>query len=263
MSCLIRVIKQRPTREDFIAHYKRTQRELAIYERNFILKITPLFNIQERIVKQKIDEEEGKAVPFLYQKTVDDLLFDEDQQVRAFIRFEGAILTGIAEEAGKKLASRFGEEFTPLRERVSRFVDKRAFDFSKNVTETTKVRLRATLKEGLDAGEGIPKLKKRVEAIYDQARGARAVAMARTETHTAMNFGRWEARQGSAIVKSVRWITTIDGRERDAHLDADGQTVKNDEKFLVGGEYLSFPGDPLGSAANTINCRCDTYEFFK
>jgi hypothetical protein len=29
-----------------------------------------------------------------------------------------------------------------------------------------------------------------------------------------------------------------------------------DEPFEVDGELLDYPGDPTGSAANVINCRC-------
>jgi len=29
-----------------------------------------------------------------------------------------------------------------------------------------------------------------------------------------------------------------------------------DEPFIIGGESLDYPGDPSGSAANVINCRC-------
>jgi len=29
-----------------------------------------------------------------------------------------------------------------------------------------------------------------------------------------------------------------------------------DQPFIVDGESLDYPGDPSGSAANVINCRC-------
>ena len=53
------------------------------------------------------------------------------------------------------------------------------------------------------------------------------------------------------------WISAKHpGRTRPAHWEADGQTVPYDKPFIVGGEELDFPGDPKGSAANTINCLC-------
>jgi hypothetical protein len=35
-----------------------------------------------------------------------------------------------------------------------------------------------------------------------------------------------------------------------------GVAVDLDDKFYVGGEAMFAPGDPQGSAANVINCRC-------
>jgi uncharacterized protein with gpF-like domain len=52
----------------------------------------------------------------------------------------------------------------------------------------------------------------------------------------------------------------MDERTRDEaganHVAADGQIVGMNEPFTVSGEKLMFPGDPAGSAKNTIMCRC-------
>ena len=61
----------------------------------------------------------------------------------------------------------------------------------------------------------------------------------------------------AGILTSVRtWNPVLDGDTRIGHAAASGQTATQKETFDVGGEELSFPGDPRGSAANTINCRC-------
>jgi hypothetical protein len=52
------------------------------------------------------------------------------------------------------------------------------------------------------------------------------------------------------------WMTQRDSKVRSGHKDAHGQEVLNNENFDVDGESLRFPGDPLGSPGNTINCRC-------
>lgn len=58
-----------------------------------------------------------------------------------------------------------------------------------------------------------------------------------------------------ALVRK-QWVATIDARTRPDHLAAHGQEVGIDEPFIVGGEQLDHPGDPAGSAAEVINCRC-------
>lgn len=54
------------------------------------------------------------------------------------------------------------------------------------------------------------------------------------------------------------WIAILDAHTRDAHVEADGQTVNIDEPFEVDGEQLMEPcDDSMGaSAENICNCRC-------
>jgi hypothetical protein len=57
------------------------------------------------------------------------------------------------------------------------------------------------------------------------------------------------------------WNHVGDRRVRPAHRSAGQQAVPQGGVFIVGGEYLRYPGDPFGSAAMTANCRCFlTYE---
>lgn len=88
----------------------------------------------------------------------------------------------------------------------------------------------------------------------------RANVIARTETNRAWNAGVLAAAQyyqppsGRGWMKV--WDTDVDGHERPAHKRAEGQTRSLTDTFQVGGEDLRFPGDPAGSPANVINCRC-------
>lgn len=54
------------------------------------------------------------------------------------------------------------------------------------------------------------------------------------------------------------WNTIIDSVTRPAHIRANGQIVRNNTAFVVGGELLPAPGNSsLGaSLKNIINCRC-------
>lgn len=55
-----------------------------------------------------------------------------------------------------------------------------------------------------------------------------------------------------------KWNAIIDSVTRPAHLRADGQVVRSNVPFIVGGERLPVPGNSsLGaSLPNVINCRC-------
>lgn len=89
---------------------------------------------------------------------------------------------------------------------------------------------------------------------------ASAVRTARTAMTAAQNGGR-QATMDSAKAMGIklrkRWVATKDGRTRDVHGAADGQTVPTDEPFIVGGEKMMFPGDRTSASAwNLYNCRC-------
>jgi len=64
--------------------------------------------------------------------------------------------------------------------------------------------------------------------------------------------------ENSEIFKT--WTAFLTEVTREWHADADDQTVLQSDPFVVGGEYLMFPGDmSLGATLKNIcNCRCNT-----
>jgi uncharacterized protein with gpF-like domain len=52
------------------------------------------------------------------------------------------------------------------------------------------------------------------------------------------------------------WLSMRDKYVRSSHLTAHGQVAPIGHPFMVGFDQLRFPCDPLGSAEETINCRC-------
>lgn len=131
------------------------------------------------------------------------------------------------------------------------------------VADTVFNDIRGDLEYGRRLGESIPDLGKRIDASL--ARGGefnwagRATTIARTETISAYNVGATQA--ADELAKELggyqkEWLATGDAKTRPTHMDADGQKVWSEETFDVGGEALEEPGDPAGSAEETINCRC-------
>ena len=90
----------------------------------------------------------------------------------------------------------------------------------------------------------------------------RAETVARTESINALRSGQHEAMVQAVEATDIEppevirtWDATGDARTRPEHLNV--SPVRGaDTPFLVGGELLRYPGDPAGSAANTIQCRC-------
>lgn len=87
----------------------------------------------------------------------------------------------------------------------------------------------------------------------------RAERIVRTETNRIYNMAVFS--QQLALYKdfpSLRksWVAIGDERTRNAHLHAHQQWRPIDEPYLVMGESLMYPLDPVGSPRNVIQCRC-------
>lgn len=123
--------------------------------------------------------------------------------------------------------------------------------------------LRRELADGYQRGETPHELRQRVARVLDLDEwGERASRIARTETTAAYGWASETtgqiAQQHLGVPLRREWVATNDERTRPAHRAADGQVVNAGERFRVGGELLRFPGDPLASPVNTVNCRCTT-----
>ena len=128
------------------------------------------------------------------------------------------------------------------------------------INRTTENQIRRIIRSGFEEGLSVAKIGSNIRTMAAPMSALRANIIARTETHTAANFGAQQAAELTGLNMKREWVSAQDDRTRDTseadHVDADGQTVGMKEPFTVSGEKLMFPGDPSGSAANVINCRC-------
>jgi hypothetical protein len=109
-------------------------------------------------------------------------------------------------------------------------------------------------------------INKLVQRYRERYIGYRARTIARTEAMEAANTGRFLTgmqliQDGVVDAGKTRkfWIPTYDAKLRDAHeavpgLNPDGVAV--DQPFVTPLGPMMYPGDPDGTAANRINCRC-------
>lgn len=141
---------------------------------------------------------------------------------------------------------------------VQAFIEARANQLAGQVTDTTYQAIRDVLAEGVEAGQTIDEIADGIRHVFDVASSSRAEVIARTEVISAYNGASQLGATilGPEVVAAQEWIATRDGRTRPGHAAADGQTVPIGSPFDVDGETLLYPGDPGGSAENTIQCRC-------
>jgi hypothetical protein len=111
-----------------------------------------------------------------------------------------------------------------------------------------------SLQTSYDEGHSIPRAAREMrKAGYAQSQRM-AERIARTEVISASNAASLASVRAGTDLKYKSWMATNDALTRPEHAEADGQVVKIEATFDVGGEALDCPGD--GSAWNAINCRC-------
>jgi len=66
-----------------------------------------------------------------------------------------------------------------------------------------------------------------------------------------------EERQATYTFRYKTWVTMLDERVRDSHLEMEGKTVKiSDDFVLPTGAHCSHPRDKSLPISESINCRC-------
>lgn len=140
--------------------------------------------------------------------------------------------------------------------KVQEYVGTWSLNTSELITATTMKQLRTLIKDGEVEGLAVSEIARDIRQKIPSISNVRANTIARTETHSAAGYANESAAEATGLNLKKEWVAFIDGREREAHAEADGQVVNRDEDFTVDGEQLQYAGDPSGSAGNIINCRC-------
>lgn len=187
--------------------------------------------------------------------------YDLKRWIKEFRLSARRVLTELVADAAKEAVTEAGIQlvFDVAVPEVIRFIEQSAQRFAREVNETTWTRLRDSLAEGVEAGEGIDKLKKRVEEVMGERIRSTPETIARTEVITASNGGRLLAYEQSGVVGKKGWLSALDGRTRESHLAAhrkyQAAPIGLNEDFVVGSGRGPAPGQ-LGVAQEDINCRC-------
>jgi len=140
--------------------------------------------------------------------------------------------------------------------RLKTWLDKYCFKFSQRLEDINVEKLRATLTEGLNAGESIPDLMKRVNTTYENWTRWRSEMIARSETIRASNESALEAYRQSGVVEKKIWIVAEDACAACMALGDEGP-IDLDAIFCTS-PYGEIDCPPLHP-----NCRCAAAAYFE
>jgi len=255
------------------AKYKAYIKSLEPYEDDIIKRMRKLFNEQEKEVlnnlsksglsKEDREDKSEKGKINKADKEVNAILFNKKKWQKRFSKDGEEIYQGMIIDYGQRTIDDLniaGLSFNVKHPLVVEFIKDNGVYFGRETQDTAYEALKSTVAEGINAGEGIPKLSKRVGSVYEGYTSVdkpwKAKRIAQTETIKASNFGKLQGDKQSGVVIGKEWLATDDSRTRDTHMMADGQKRKIDDTFDIGGSSLMYPGDPSGDPGESINCRC-------
>ena len=194
---------------------KYTEKFKREYWNQYIKRITPLENEFKRGMIKLFQEQELAALRALRKKKsitkdVDDVLriTHSEREIEKFAEFTLPRITEMVKINGSKAYAELGVSgsFDVSNPKVIKWIKERAGKLIKGIGDTPLDKLRKTLAEGVAIGEKIPSLSSRVSAVYDEAKGSRAIKIARTETSAASNNGALQAYDQSGVVKEKEWL---------------------------------------------------------
>ena len=227
------------------------------YARIFRAPYREAFTRQEketirRLRKHGIKYKEDKTIT--KNNNIDMVMYPRAEEEQLMAKMTALLLSKVMVDKAKHEIDELGLDisFDVHNPEVAKWIKKNSFEYVREVSKTTRKKLRKELEEAFEEGESIRDIEKRIAKVFDEARGYRTQRIAITESNAASNAGSFNAYKQSGVVEGKTWLVSGLGNTRDLH-QIDGETVPLDQPFSNG---LMFPGDPSGSPENIINCHC-------
>lgn len=148
-------------------------------------------------------------------------------------------------------------------DRVVERIQNRTLKVTKPISKRLEQDLRDVLTEAWQQGHRITEVESNIEELTDKWQGTDAERLARDQLGKASKEGRLGyAKETGDMVGGweMEWIDSSDDRVRDSHEQMDGETVPQDEPFVVDyrpdGGPSAVEEDYPGASKWGIQCRC-------
>jgi SPP1 gp7 family putative phage head morphogenesis protein len=245
------------------------------FEGQMVSAIAEQFNAQRDAILMHLDTSKiGKAYgkkikgkqPVYTRK---DWLRDLIDWAKAALSFGAAIqpiVHATLLQAGRDATQGLGLEagqFDPFTPAIIEYFQDRSTKIANDVNDETEKQLRASLSQGVLAGESTFELRARVEMIMGSAGTMRADRIARTEVARAQGYGDIQAWTQSGVVSSKEFYTARDERVCPFCSALDGRVIGLSENFFDKGDSQTINGntqhynyDNVPSPPIHLSCRC-------
>lgn len=224
-----------------------------IFESKTARIVKGVINRHKNAVLKNITQKYNPSKAFT--KSVDDLIPSDDVFITLSVDALTPLILALAKTEGVDVYEFLGmsQEFIASTQLLKN-LDKLVLEGSESYISTMRERIKAQLVEGVQEGESIDKLKKRIRSEYRQFTDRKAETIARTETIRAANATSQDAFKQSNVVVGKQWFTAPDCVDPEC-LDLDGKIIDLDESFEDLGKGPAIYTD-IGYPPLHPNCRC-------
>ena len=224
-----------PHKELFDALFKA----LDPHEKKFASMLKGIWEEERRIVVANI-----KKLKKAYRKDPEDdvnqLLFPQKEMEGRVANGTKPLLVNVVDETGKQELAKLevGTAFDVMNPEVQKWLNEYVPKFSEKLEAVSVEKLRRELIAGLEKGESIVELSKRVNNTYAHWNKMRSLRIARTEILRGSNAGAKNAYIQSGVVKKIRWLSFLDRRTCGFCEEMNGKIVGVEENFFNLGDQL-------------------------
>ena len=183
-------------------------------------------------------------------KAAANSVVDPEEEADEIVKMTKKFFNVLVEAEGEAALEDLGMDGFDIRnERVQAALNKTIAKFAGEVSDHTQELIRKAIADGLDEGEDVDQIRKRIETstAFDRARSE---VIARTETSRAQNFATVTAWKESDVVEGKVWYTALDERVEEECAALHGTEYGLDDDIDAGDQGLLI-APPLHP-----NCRC-------
>lgn len=152
--------------------YEQRMKNEARLEGIWKKKFVDFFANQEKRFLEAYENSEKKSASLVQVEEE----VNKTVQIIQVLMYE-TVVTGIA-----GASELIGREMVVDMDFIKSWIDKVSAKIGKQITTTTVSDFESSIKEGIEAGESMSKIQKRIQDVFEFARGSRAEMIARTET---------------------------------------------------------------------------------
>jgi len=221
------------------ALFNARDKSLAPYEKKFKAMLKRIWAEEERILIANIKKMK-KA--WLHKDKVDDILYSSAIFEKKLTNGATDIAIEVMTAEGKRVVSiyDFDMVFDVQNPEVTKWLKSYMPIFSEKLEAVSAKKLRASLIEGIEAGEGVPGLANRVYEIYKDWGFTRAETIAQNQVIRASSRAALNVYRQSGVVKKKIWITYFDERTCPHCEMMDGKVIGIETNFFdLGDESIA------------------------